>query len=509
MRTAATKKSQAASAKRQRDNDESVPGDRRDRTDRGKRQKKTTAELNAKPEKPKQPLNIYVFGANSGGELGLGPAARSGDVPRPRLNPYLSGSAGIVQVSLGAMHGVALTLDNKVLTWGVNDHGALGRDTSWEDGDMKDADSDDGDADSDDGDADSDDGAKLNPIESTPTAVDMTSVSADIDFTQVAAADNATFVLTSTGLVYGWGAFRVSHELHGQLSEPGALTALQSEDGKLAFSSTVEVQSRPALIRSVKNIVKICCGSNHVMALTAGGSVYTWGRGNDGQLGHRFSSRIVDWRKAGLIPRTIFGLKTVTDIGAGANHSFATDRSGAVYGWGFNNAGQTGAVGNYGEDESAYESTLTVLLPARIKDLEGLGRITQITGGNFHSIAVTQAGKCLTWGRLYSFATGHQIDALPPPSVVLDSRQKPSFLRVPTMLKGLAPACVAAASEHSLAVTADHQVYTWGLNLTKQLAQKDDEIEVVTRLNHKSIAGKQIVWAGAGAQYSMLAELAA
>ena len=244
------------------------------------------------------------------------------------------------------------------------------------------------------------------------------------------------------------------------------------------------------------------------MALTATGSVYTWGRGTDGQLGHRFSSRIVDWKKAGLVPRKIFGLEMVADIGTGSNHSFAIDHSGAVYGWGFNNAGQTGAVGNYGGYEWAYDYAVTVITPTRIENLEGFGRIKQITGGNFHSIAITEDGECLTWGRLYSFATGHPIDGLPRPFVILDSRHKPSFLRVPTMLGGLAPTCVAAASEHSLAVTADHQVYTWGLNLTKQLGQKEDEVEVVTPLSHKSIVGKRIVWAGAGAQYSMLAELA-
>ncbi len=113
----------------------------------------------------------------------------------------------MVQVSLGAMHGVALTRDNRILTWGVNDHGALGRDTSWE-GHLVDADANDGGGESD---ADSDDEGELNPKESTPTQVDMSAVPADTVFTQVAAADNATFALTCTGRVYGWGAFRVSH----------------------------------------------------------------------------------------------------------------------------------------------------------------------------------------------------------------------------------------------------------------------------------------------------------
>ena len=245
------------------------------------------------------------------------------------------------------------------------------------------------------------------------------------------------------------------------------------------------------------------------MALTVDGFVYTWGRGTDGQLGRRFSSRIVDWKKEGLTPRKVANLKNIVEIGSGSNHSFAVDRAGLVYGWGFNNAGQIGVVDNAGEYESAYDFALTVHVPSHVKSLVGLPRIRQITGGNFHSIAVTEDGRCLTWGRLYSFATGLRIDTLPPQFVVLDSRGKPSFLRVPTTVQGISPAVVAAASEHSLAVTPDNKVFTWGLNLTKQIGHKEEEVEIATlvgHLAHPSLAHTKMVWVGAGAQYSMLAE---
>lgn len=277
----------------------------------------------------------------------------------------------------------------------------------------------------------------------------------------------------------------------------------------MSFSDNVEVQSRPALILLVNNIVKICCGSNHVIALAADGFLYTWGRGTDGQLGRRFSSRVVDWKKEGLIPRKVAGLKNIVDIGSGSNHSFAVERTGDVYGWGFNNAGQIGVVDNFHEYEVAYSYALTVPVPSLVKSLVGLPRITQITGGNFHSVAVTEDGTCLTWGRLYSFATGLKIDTLSSELVVRDSRDRPSFLGVPRTVPGFAPAFVAAASEHTLAVTADGELYTWGLNLTKQICQKQEEVEVATRAVHPSVADKRFVWVGAGAQYSMLGDLAA
>ena len=100
------------------------------------------------------------------------------------------------------MHSVALTSGNKILTWGVNDHGALGRDTQWNGG-WKEIPVKDEDEDSDNSES------QLNPKESTPTAIDDSCFPTDTVFTQVAAGDNATFALTEEGRVYGWGTFKV------------------------------------------------------------------------------------------------------------------------------------------------------------------------------------------------------------------------------------------------------------------------------------------------------------
>lgn len=269
----------------------------------------------------------------------------------------------------------------------------------------------------------------------------------------------------------------------------------------MVFSPGVESEFRPVLIPSIEGVVKLSCGSNHVLALTADGSLYTWGRANDGQLGHRVSRRaqnLVD----GLRPRRVGGIPRMADIGSGANHSFAIDLTGAVYGWGFNNAGQVGV-------EWGHESLYVVPTPTCITGLQSFSPVTQITGGNFHTIAITGDGRCLGWGRLYSHATGLAIASLPDDNIIRDSRMVPDYTGVPALLKGVSPSLVAAASEHTLAVQADHQIYTWGLNLTKQLAQRDEEVTVPTLLRHKSIDGKKIVWAGTGAQFSMLGEVAA
>ena len=166
-------------------------------------------------EAPTAPLDVYVFGEGSSGELGLGSKRGADgkkpiDVKRPRLNPNLSAKdIGVVQIACGGMHVVALTKDNKILTWGVNDQGALGRDTNW-DGGLRDADADDSDE-------DDEDDTGVNPKESTPAEIDTSGIAPDTKFVQVVASDSASFALTEDGRVYGWGTFRVSVPLKSLL----------------------------------------------------------------------------------------------------------------------------------------------------------------------------------------------------------------------------------------------------------------------------------------------------
>ena len=155
---------------------------------------------------PDRRLDVFVFGTNCGGELGLGDATKKPELPGPVLNPKLSAdTVGVVQLAVGGIHSAALTYDNRILTWGVNDEWTLGRDTTVDSKKTPiDATSHSGDEDDED-----DEEVDLNLKEATPLPVDSSHFPDGTVFTQLVATDSATFVLASNGLVYGWGTFRV------------------------------------------------------------------------------------------------------------------------------------------------------------------------------------------------------------------------------------------------------------------------------------------------------------
>ena len=359
-------------------------------------------------EAPRHALDIFVFGEGSSGELGLGSKKYDNkkpiDVKRPRINHNLDATkVGVVQIACGGMHAIALTKENKIYTWGVNDDGALGRDTAW-DGGVRDLEDSDSDSDSD----DDDDDSGLNPFESTPGQVDPEGFPSSAVFTQVAATDSASFALTDEGLVYGWGTFRGS-------------------DGIIGFTPTIHKQPRPMLIPELEGIVKLACGSNHVVALDVSGKVYTWGSGGQFQLGRKATTRH-EGQKAGLRPACCSKFnsrKYAVDIGAGSYHSFFIDNNKEVWGWGLNNYSQTGHSDNSGQDDAM------VLMPRVIESLSGR-EVTQIVGGEHHTVACTKAGELLTWGRIDGHQVGHTNDTYTEENTVSDENNRPRILMEPT-----------------------------------------------------------------------------
>jgi regulator of chromosome condensation len=254
------------------------------------------------------------------------------------------------------------------------------------------------------------------------------------------------------------------------------------------------------LVEGLKKITKLACGSNHVLALASNGAVYAWGSGQQHQLGRRTVERT---KHNALTPRE-FGLpKGTVDIGAGSYHSFAVNKNGKVYAWGLNSYGETGIQQGAGDDEAV------ILHPTVIESLKGKGKITCIEGGAHHSVAVTEAGQCLVWGRIDGCQSGLDIATLPEDHLIRDSKNNPRILTVPTRVPGFDAVYATAGSDHCIAISRDGKAYSWGFSQTYQTGQgQDDEVEIATHIDNTAVRGKKLVWAGAGGQFSAVAGLA-
>lgn len=431
-----------------------------------------------------EPLKVFVFGEGGSGELGLGATSKAIDVKRPRYNEALS-NHDVVRIATGGMHVVALTKGNRILTWGVNDNGALGRDTSGAEVKMKDMDADDDSSDSE------DETGGLNEKEATPTEVSMEHFPADTVFVEVAAGDSCSFALTTDGTVYGWGTFR-------------------KNEGVLGFTKEVNTARSPIHIPLPAPATDIVCGTNHALVLDTTGHVWAWGSGQQNQLGRR----VIERNLAEALQPTRLGFRDIafkgkkslkmTKIFSGDYHAMAIADDGHVWAWGANNYAETGFTGNAGDDDAV------VISPQVVHSLEGKN-VQHIACGSHHNVAVTASGELLAWGRCDSAQTGIPADTLnaieDDTAVLKGANGKAKILLDPTPIPGLSGIVFAACGpDHTIAINKDGHAYSWGFSANYQTGLgTDDDIPLPTRIENTAVKDAKLVWAGAGGQYSMLA----
>lgn len=430
------------------------------------------------------PLKVFVFGEGGQGELGLGATKKAIDVKRPRYNEALS-NQDVVRVATGGMHVVALTKDNRILTWGVNDNGALGRDTAGGEQlkDMKDGD--DSDSDSDD-----DETGGLNPLEATPTAISSDHFPEDTVFVDIAAGDSCSFALTTEGAVYGWGTFR-------------------KNEGILGFAKNNETATTPVYIDSLTKVTDLACGTNHVLALTKDHQVFAWGNGQQNQLGRRLTERNLN---EALVPSRL-GFhdsnfkrpsSKIARVACGDYHGLAIAEDGHIWSWGANNYCETGHGDNAGEDNAS------VITPRIIAALEGKN-VHTVEGGSHHNLAITSSGAVLVWGRCDGSQTGIPASTLSsindPEKVLCSENGKPKILIEPMEVPGLSDIVTGTCGpEHSIVISKQGKAYSWGFSANYQTGLgTDEDVEEPTVIENTAVREVEVVWAGAGGQYSVLA----
>eukprot|EP00949_MAST-11_sp_MAST-11-sp1_P001661 g1661.t1 len=268
-----------------------------------------------------------------------------------------------------------------------------------------------------------------------------------------------TVLLTDLGLIYTWG---------------------DGSDGALGHNDTenslrprlVEVFSEKSSLGEDKDpilFIDVDCAADklgaHTAAVTTKGKVFTWGQG--GALGHGNTTTI-------SVPKMVDEPKLtrhrVSKVTCGGCFTMALTVKGWLFSWGKLASGRLGhgslpqvrevRVTRRRRRAANLRSTLQrkqiprfLLRPQRIDRLKGT-HIKDVAAGEAHSLAVDSDGRLYAWGQGNEgqLGLGSTGDIMSPTQI-----EQWNVSNGPPKI-----VAVACGSRHSVAVTSDGKLYTWG-----------------------------------------------
>ncbi|KAJ8985747.1 hypothetical protein NQ317_014400 [Molorchus minor] len=262
--------------------------------------------------------------------------------------------------------------------------------------------------------------------------------------------------LTKDGEVYSWG---------------------NGDGGRLGHGDN-NFKDEPTLIQALaeKDIIDIECGSTYSAAISANGSLYTWGRGNYGRLGHgTFEDCSTPTMVAGLSGQHIVKIA----CGSGDAHTLCVTSQGKVFSWG---DGDYGKLGRGGSDGSK--------VPRLVEKLQNI-EITDVYCGPHFSVALSSEGKVYTWGKGEGWRLGHATE---------------EHVRMPELVEALQDKRIISLSlgtAHVLALTDNGEVYGWGKNENKQICDCPEMYIEQPRLI-ESLKGQKVIGISCGPTQSFV-----
>ena len=145
-----------------------------------------------------------------------------------------------------------------------------------------------------------------------------------------------------------------------------------------------------SLIRT--QILSVSCGWQHTLALSSLGRSFSWGYGEDGQLGHGDTNDYLQPKEV-----EFFRDKGVVMIGAGHSHSGAITENGELYMWGCNPDCRLMVEDN----ENRILPSLTLFSSMRTHALQK-HRVTDPTEPCYLSLGVTHTAVITRNGEVYT-----------------------------------------------------------------------------------------------------------
>ncbi|XP_016519904.1 secretion-regulating guanine nucleotide exchange factor isoform X3 [Poecilia formosa] len=315
---------------------------------------------------------VFVCGQNHRGQLGLG---HSTDVSTLQLCPVLNHR--VANVACGWDFTLLLTDSGQLLACGSNAFGQLGVGQTVTHS------------------------AELLAVEALKEPV-----------VSVAAGLRHSLAVSASGSVYQWGTGLFSHAKRA-LSPHPAPSHLNS---KLPCPVPGLGQRKARLVTA---------GSAHCVCLTEEGELFLWGSNKHGQL----ATAEPFLPSPSLLNRSLLKGEKVMGVCSGWTHVVAQTESGRVFTWGRGDYGQLGRSASVSENAETSMGIRKDCIPVEVTSLHGA---TQIVCGSEHNLAIggascrgagTSTGCVGTVRRLTSFILGSfLISGLFSLAVVLDTQ---------------------------------------------------------------------------------------
>ncbi|CAF2017594.1 hypothetical protein Bca4012_079451 [Brassica carinata] len=253
----------------------------------------------------------------------------------------------------------------------------------------------------------------------------------------------------------------------------------KGDGGRLGFGqeNSVFVPKLNPLFEE-RSIRCVALGGLHSVALTHRGDVFTWGYGGFGALGHSVYTRE-------LVPRRVEGSWDckISAIATSGTHTAAITESGELYMWGREEGdGRLGLGPGRGPNEGGGLS-----VPSKVKALTV--PVASVSCGGFFTMALTQEGQLWNWGANsnYELGRGDNLGGWEP-------------MPVPS-LEGVRITQIACGGYHSLALTEEGKVLSWGHGGHGQLGNASlRNQQVPTEI--EALADKKIVFIACGGSSS-------
>ncbi|KAJ0088314.1 hypothetical protein Patl1_33103 [Pistacia atlantica] len=253
----------------------------------------------------------------------------------------------------------------------------------------------------------------------------------------------------------------------------------KGDGGRLGFGheNSVFVPSLNAYL-GVDPVQCVALGKVHSVALTSLGKIFTWGYGGFGAFGHSVYHRE-------LFPRLVKGSWNgkIRHIATSGTHTAAITESGELYTGGRDEGdGRLGLGPGRGPNEGGGLS-----IPSKVKALPV--PVAAVSCGGFFTTVLTEEGQLWNWGASSNYELGRG-------DKVGGWRPKP----IPS-LEDVRIIQIASGGYHSLALTDEGKVLSWGYGGHGQLGHSSTENQKVTVVI-EALADERVVYIACGGSSS-------